>query len=185
MSAGAHDGQVGIMLCLSCHDGNLATNGMMKGTTVETVPGGNTGKAPTLLGNDGTVAGNYGNDHPVGPLAIVGCGTTYTWDCVANANGTVSMTGPKSAAFKANYGFTVALSAQGANATVTCMSCHDQHSMNAYNGTIATVKGTYKTMFFIKGYYDPSQGNSTAQFCRQCHGGEGNEMHNALTIPTV
>ena len=52
--------------------------------------------------------------------------------------------------------------------------------MNAYNGTIATVKGTYQTMFFVKGYYNPGNpsSNSAAQFCRSCHGGESNELHN-------
>ena len=54
---------------------------MMKGKTVETLPivGGN---APTLLGKDGTTAGNYNNDHPVGTSALVACGGTYNWDCV-------------------------------------------------------------------------------------------------------
>ena len=57
--------------------------------------------------------------------------------------------------------------------------------MIAYNGTIAT-QGTYQTMFFVKGYYNPGNpaSNSAAQFCRQCHGGESNEMHNA-NIPTI
>ena len=72
----AHDPLTDILFCLSCHDGNLATGGHMKNKTVETLPvfGGN---APTLLGNDGTTAGNYANDHPVGPTATVGCGGPY------------------------------------------------------------------------------------------------------------
>ena len=67
----AHDPIVVVLFCLSCHDGNLAKVAWMKGRTVETLPivGGT---APTLLGNDGTTAGNYHNDHPVGPQAIVG-----------------------------------------------------------------------------------------------------------------
>jgi len=34
-------------------------------------------------------------------------------------------------------------------------------------------------MFFLRGPYDPwnSASNSAAQFCRQCHGGESNEMN--------
>jgi hypothetical protein len=40
--------------------------------------------------------------------------------------------------------------------------------------------GTYQTMFFLRGPYNPSStaagANTTAQFCRQCHGGEANEM---------
>ena len=64
------------------------------------------------------------------------------------------------------------------------MSCHDQHSMNAYNGTITQVKGTYQTMFFLIGPYNPNNpgSNTAAQFCRQCHGGESNEMNNGTAI---
>ena len=72
--AGAHDPAVGVMFCLSCHDGNLAVNGMMTGQTVETIPNKIGGTAPTWLGNDGGTKGDYNNDHPVGPLAQVGCG---------------------------------------------------------------------------------------------------------------
>ena len=43
---------------------------------------------PTLLGNDGTGAGNYLNDHPVGSNATVSCGGQYNWDCTMSANGT-------------------------------------------------------------------------------------------------
>ena len=64
----ASDGTFVIITCLSCHDGNLAKVGMMKGPTVETVTiVGASFNPPTLLGNDGTAAGNYMNDHPVGP----------------------------------------------------------------------------------------------------------------------
>ena len=41
-------------------------------------------------------------------------------------------------------------------------------------------------MFFIKGYYNPNDGgNSVAQFCRNCHGGESNEMNGVLSVPTT
>ena len=44
-----------IIACLSCHDGNVAKVGLMKGMTVETLPvvGGH---APTLLGSEGSHA---------------------------------------------------------------------------------------------------------------------------------
>ncbi len=36
-------------------------------------------------------------------------------------------------------------------------------------------------MFFLRGYYQPSTGgNTAAQFCRKCHGGESNEAHGAI-----
>ena len=100
----ADDGYFGIIACLSCHDGNLAKVGMMKGTTVETVTiAGASFNPPTLLGNDGSTPGNYLNDHPVGPTANPGCGGPYNWDCTVNADGSISFTGPNSTQFIADY----------------------------------------------------------------------------------
>jgi len=183
---GAHDPTSVIIFCLSCHDGNLAKPGMMKGQTVETLPimGGT---APTFLGNDGSGAGNYGNDHPVGVNAAFGCGGTYNWDCTITA-GKVAMNGANSSVFaNTNYGFAVSLSTiNGTTPVVTCTSCHDQHSELIYAGTMGGVKGYYQTQFFLRGYYNPGNGgNSAAQFCRQCHGGEANEMHGQLNVPTT
>jgi len=64
---------------------------------------------------------------------------------------------------------------------VTCTTCHNQHDMIVWN-----VGGVnYNTMFFIRGYYNPyNGGNSVAQFCRNCHGGNSNEMAGLLNIPT-
>ena len=54
----------GLLLCLSCHDGNYATGAMMKNKVYETLPATyGTGAIPTELGNDGTTVGNYLNDH--------------------------------------------------------------------------------------------------------------------------
>src|ERR1017187_5708269 len=67
----------GILLCLSCHDGNVTASNMMVNQSYEqrigllTNTSYGTGKIPTLLGNDGTTAGNYTNDHPVGQLADI------------------------------------------------------------------------------------------------------------------
>jgi len=64
----------GVMMCLSCHDGNLAKGAMMTNQSWEQSTGllpasYGTHPIPTLLGNDGTKAGNYENDHPIGPSA--------------------------------------------------------------------------------------------------------------------
>jgi hypothetical protein len=46
--------------------------------------------------------------------------------------------------------------------------------------------GSYATMFFVRGQYTPNAGgNAVAQFCRNCHGGESNEMHGLMNIPTT
>lgn len=185
-------GPFAVIACLSCHDGNLAKPAMMQGTTVEALPNSavSGGHAPTFLGNDGTSAGNYLNDHPVGPNATLGCGGTYDWDCVENANGTYSYTGTGSAQFLVDY-FDVTKTGPVAHLVnggaagkswVTCTTCHDQHSMTVFS-TDGTVAGNKPTMFFVRGWYNPNAGNSAAQFCRTCHGGESNEMH-GVTLAT-
>ncbi len=181
----AHDANTVILFCLSCHDGNLAKVGMMKGQTVETLPVVG-GTAPTLLGADHQ---SYSNDHPVGGYAIVACGGTYDWDCIGGNTTAISMNGPNSSQFLVNYKGSFwnnsrsPLATFGSTVTaVACTTCHDQHSMTRYTNS----KGSYSTMFFIRGYYNPSaNGNSVAQFCRNCHGGESNEMHGLTNIPTI
>ncbi len=194
----AHDANTIILFCLSCHDGVLTNAGMMQGQTVETLPivGGT---APTLLAKAAPSGGTaYSNQHPVGGYAVVGCGGTYNWDCTGGGSTTtpISMSGTASQAFLANYpgSFWNNVNSSGAarnplasfggttvNA-VTCTTCHDQHSMTVYSNS----KGSYSTMFFIRGYYNPnSNGNSVAQFCRNCHGGESNEMHGLMSVPTI
>ena len=132
----------------------------------------------------------------MGLTATVGCGGQWNWDCT-ETNGVISMTGPNSSAFVTNYGFFVSLSAYNNTAVVTCTSCHNQHLMNVVNvqDTVFGTKvsglpqGIYRTMFFIRGPYNPASGtagsNQTAQFCRQCHGGEANESNGSHTIPTT
>jgi len=185
----------GVLMCLSCHDGNYATGAMMKNQVYETLPAtyGTSNSIPTLMGNEGSLGvGNYTANHPVGLNAAVACGGQYNWDC-SETNGKISMTGTNSAAFVKNYGFFVSLSAYNNTAVVTCTSCHNQHSMNAVavtNGPKSGLpSGVYATMFFIRAPYNPASGtagsNQTAQFCRECHGGEGDESNGSLVIPTT
>jgi hypothetical protein len=184
----------GLLTCLSCHDGNWAQGAMMKDKVYETLPPtyGTYNNIPTLLGNDGDGAGNYIANHPVGLNATVSCGGQWNWDCT-ETNGTISMTGPNSSKFVQNYGFFVSLSAYNNTAVVTCTSCHNQHIMNVVNIAAGAKNtglpaGPYATMFFINSPYNPADANpltnQTAQFCRQCHGGESNEMNNG-TAKTV
>ena len=176
----------GVLMCLSCHDGNYAQGAMMKNKVYESLPSTyGTGTIPTLLGNDGTGTGNYLNDHPVGLNAVMGCTGPYNWDCTVSATGSVQMTGTHSAQFVTDYGFFV--SPGNYNNT-----CHNQHVMNVVNITAKSASGlpagSYATMFFLRGPYNPADANTatnqTAQFCRQCHGGESNEM-NGSTAGTI
>jgi formate-dependent nitrite reductase cytochrome c552 subunit len=176
----------GLLTCLSCHDGNYAQGAMMKNAVYETLPPsyGTFNTVPTLLGNDGTGTGNYLNDHPVGAQAIIGCGGQYNWDCTISASGIITP-GPNMANFVKNYGFFVKPGVINTNVPiVVCTTCHNQHLMNVVPVTTTTKsglpEGNYATMFFVIGPYNPasttSASNQTAQFCRQCHGGESNEM---------
>jgi len=210
LPSSASDGYFVVAACLSCHDGNLAKVGMMKGNTVETVTiAGATFNPPTLLGNDGTTLGNYLNDHPVGPSANPWCGA-YGWDCTVDTTtgaitpGTnqkiffgnyfdVTSTGPLSALVKVagSHSFTIpgtSLTFNYTNSWITCTTCHDQHDMSYFStdgsGSAASIKPTH---FFVRGWYNPgnsSTSNSVAQFCRSCHGGESNEMH-GQSVPTT
>lgn len=181
----------GVLMCLSCHDGNYAQGAMMKNRVYETLPAsyGGWNAIPTLLGNDGSTTGNYLNDHPVGLNATVGCGGQYNWDCTETA-GVISMNGTGSAKFVTNYGFFVKPTAYNNTAVVLCTTCHNQHVMNVVKVTNGTTSGLasgyYKTMFFLKAPYDPSSStsNTAAQFCRQCHGGEANEMNGSSAVTT-
>jgi hypothetical protein len=183
-----------ITLCLSCHDGNLAKGAMMKNAVYETLPGtyGTFNTIPTLLGNDGTTAGNYLNDHPVGLNASIGCGGTYNWDCTI-VNGAITYpSGTKMYQFVQNYGFFVSPSNYNGKPVVTCTTCHNQHIMNVVKVTTGSKSGLpsgyYRTMFFVRAPYNPGSGtagsNQTAQFCRECHGYEANEMQNGTAGTT-
>lgn len=183
----------GVLMCLSCHDGNYAQGAMMKNQVYETLPAtyGTANKIPTLLGNDGTTAGNYLNDHPVGLNAVMGCGGQYDWDCTISAAGKVLMTGTNSSKFVVNYGFFVSPGTYNSQPVVLCTTCHNQHLMNVVSIKAGATNtglpaGTYATMFFVRGPYNPASGtagsNQTAQFCRQCHGGEANEMNGSTAV---
>jgi len=186
-------GETIVLFCLSCHDGVVTHVGVMNGTTVETLPivGGT---APTLLALAAPSGGTpYSNDHPVGPNAQVSCGAPYNWDCTATSTtAIISNLGTNQQAFMNDYKGSFwnsgsnPLSTFYANPTepngVTCTTCHDQHSMTVYTNN----NGSFATMFFINGQYTPNAGgNSVAQFCRNCHGGESNEMNGVSGVPTT
>jgi len=115
-----------IMMCLACHDGNIAKGQMMNGVSWEQrqglLPTGVYGPhgIPTLLGNDsgdGNTSG-YANDHPVGTAATLGAlrlvtaGTPKATDplnVTLSAPGTISNIVPNPgttyANFATNYGY--------------------------------------------------------------------------------
>jgi hypothetical protein len=183
------------MTCLSCHDGNLAKGSHMNNVVYEVLPGTYGGNPiPTLLGNNGAgQIGDYLNDHPVGNNAVIGCGGPYNWDCTIDGSGHI-VYGPLMQQFVTHYGFFVSPKVyNGTQPTVQCTTCHNQHLMNVVKVTQGAnsglPSGNYATMFFIRAPYNPASGtlgsNQTAQFCRQCHGGEANEFNGGSTVPTT
>jgi hypothetical protein len=201
----------GILLCLSCHDGNVTPTNMMTNQSYEQKIGLLTNTAygatpiPTLLGNDGTTAGNYTNDHPVGQNANISSGSGLVF-----ANNVFTVTaGTPYAQFVANYGWPALAPGKYSNPYavngagkpyVLCTTCHNQHVMTVYTSSAASpIAGDgggkyYATFFFINGPYNPNlapgsvtsgKAASTTQFCRQCHFGESNEANNTNNIPTV
>jgi hypothetical protein len=199
----------GILLCLSCHDGNVTASNMMTNQSYEQRIGlltnttYGTQPIPTLLGNDGTTAGNYTNDHPVGVNANI---STRQPGLVWSGTAFSVTTGSPYAQFVANYGWPALApgkysSPYGVNSAgkpyVVCTTCHNQHVMTVYTSStkspIANDGGGkyYATYFFVNGPYNVNlqtySGNaapSTTQFCRQCHFGEANEANNTNTIKT-
>ncbi len=172
----------GILTCLGCHDGNYASNAMMKNKVYESLPATyGTGVVPTLIGSAQT--GNYLSEHPLGLTAALSCGGTH-WDCTNNG-GVISMRGAASSHFVSNYGFFIQPAAYNGNAVITCVTCHNEHSMNVVKITNGSTSGLptgyYATMFFLRAPYNPASGNpnsnQTSQFCRQCHGDKSNEMN--------
>ena len=198
----------GILLCLSCHDGNLTPTNMMAKQSYEQTIGLLTNTAygsnpiPTLLGNDGSTAGNYQNDHPVGQAATIRTGNGLVFD------GTKMSVTPSTpyAQFVANYGYPALAPGKwsqpfavtaGGKPYVLCTTCHNQHVMTVYASSTASpingnTAGYFATFFFVNGPYNPNINNvsntnapSTTQFCRQCHFAEANEANNTNNITTV
>ncbi len=176
----------GILLCLSCHDGNLTPQNMMANQSYEQKIGLLTNTTygaapiPTLLGNDGTTAGNYNNDHPVGQLATLvsygnpiqgaGQGVTYVPGTGAGT-GFVVTAGSPYAQFVANYGYPALAPGKWSNPYgvtaagtpyVLCTTCHNQHVMTIYTSSAASPIANdgggkwYNTFFFVNGPYNPN-----------------------------
>jgi hypothetical protein len=189
MSAGTPDVD-GVLICLSCHDGNYASSGMVKNRVYESLPA-TYGKHNTIPTMFGTRESNYLSQHPIGMSAQVHCGGPENWDC-SESNGEISMNGPMSSRFVQHYGFFVAPGLYNKTSVVVCTTCHDPHSMRAVNITSNSKSGlppgTYATTFFLRAPYNPNTGNpnsnTAAQFCRQCHADKSNEM-NGSTAGTI
>ena len=195
--------QTGVVMCLSCHDGNVAKGAMMTNQSFEQkaglLPAGyGTQPIPTLLGFDGGAAGNYTNDHPIGPEANIGALSIRTYLALDSGKTKVvsgsTFAGSAYETFQKNYGLPTVLGARtGAgfavetkmasvnDAYIVCTTCHTPHSMytasaSGTNPIAGLSSGTFPSFFFIAAPYNPgadtangTKASSATQFCRQCH----------------
>jgi hypothetical protein len=174
--------KTGVVMCLSCHDGNVARGAMMTNQSFEQKAGllpptYGTQPIPTLLGYDGGTAGNYENDHPIGAQANIGSlpiGTYLALD--ANKTKVVagsSFAGSNYETFQKNYGLPTVIGARtGAGfavettmasvsaAYVVCTTCHTPHSMytasaSSTNPIGGLTSGTFPSYFFLAAPYNP------------------------------
>jgi hypothetical protein len=211
----------GIMMCLACHDGNVAKGGMMTGVSYEQAKGllpanlYGPRPIPTLLGNDGSTAGNYNNDHPVGVNATLGkLGNFNNYFIVNGTSGKWAVNAASTAyvQFIANYGAptfygrTPPALPTGVTdpnqAFLLCTTCHTPHSMytssaSASNPIAGLTSGVFPTYFFIAAPYNPgalpgggdgTKASSATQFCRQCHftgAGGSNEGSGIMNVATA
>ncbi len=186
----------GVMMCLSCHDGNIAKGAMMTNQSYEQamglLPAGVYGPnpIPTLLGNDGTTAGNYQNDHPIGPkatLGAVGIASRLVLSTCTSHGATVPCLQPNTSntalmTFISHYGaFNITQSSgtytaggrttgvviptgatDATTAYLVCTTCHTPHSMYTFSGTASGTTGVFPTYFFLSAPYNPgaSVGNN-------------------------
>jgi hypothetical protein len=174
--------KTGVVLCLSCHDGNVAKGAMMTNQSFEQKagllpPSYGTQPIPTLLGLDGGAAGNYTNDHPIGKDANVGALPINTYLNLDSGKTKVvagsTFAGSAYETFQKNYGLPTVLGARtGAGfavettmatvkeAYVVCTTCHTPHSMytasaSGTNPIGGLTSGTFPSYFFIAAPYNP------------------------------
>jgi cytochrome c553 len=183
--------KTGVVMCLSCHDGNVAKGAMMTNHSFEQAAGllPNTygwQPIPTLLGNDGGTAGNYQNDHPIGPEANISSLSIRSYLALDAAKARVvsnsAFAGSPYELFRTHYGLPTIIGARtGAGlavettmssvdqAYVVCTTCHTPHSMytasagGTSNGAVpdgnpiaGSTSGTYPSYFFIAAPYNPA-----------------------------
>ena len=156
----------GVMMCLSCHDGNIAKGAMMANQSFEQAiglfPAGfyGTHPIPTLLGADLAPATSYENDHPIGPtatLGAVGVATRLVADTCVSHGVNVPCLQPLSTdtqfmAFYNTYGAFNITQSKGTNASggrTTGVVMPDNNPANAY--LVCTTCHTPHSMYVFSG----------------------------------
>jgi hypothetical protein len=196
----------GVVLCLSCHDGNVTPQNMLANQPYEQAvglrPTSGRQQIQSLL-DEADSFGQAAVEHPFGPAAQIEVG-----DGLVFRNGEFAVIpGSPYAQFVANYGWPSLAPLrrsnpygidQLGNPYLVCTTCHNQHAMSTYaSSPVSPIagdggSGRYETFFFVNGPYNPNTHStgqitsaSSAQFCRQCHFRFSNEANNVNTIRTL
>jgi len=192
----------GVLLCLSCHDGNVTAQNMMAGRSylqmMGLLPSFRGQAVPSLLEEQQR---SNRVDHPLGLTAMIETGNGLEF-----SNGVFSVK-PNTpyARFVAAYGLPTLAPSMRSNPYgidaegrpyLVCTTCHNQHVMSVYvsnpGSPIASDHAyrSYKTFFFVNAPYSHGvsatndKASSASQFCRQCHFRFANEGNNTYFIPT-
>lgn len=196
----------GVILCVSCHDGNVTPQNMMASRSyaqriglqpfIRGIP------RPTLLGDE--LAAQFKIDHPLGQGTNIPLGSGLEF---VNGKFAVEPNSPYER-FVQSYGWPSLAPVQRSNPYgidregqpyIVCTTCHNQHAMSLYASRPGDpIAGNnsgqlYTTFFFVNGPYNPNptvtenlefSATSSMQFCRQCHFDLSNEGNNSVT-PTI
>ena len=180
----------GVLICLSCHDGNYGPQAMMRNSIYETIPLGYGVPhiIPTLTDRDSLIAGQEIEDHPIG-LRSTGQMWKRVWLGLHGNQRCYQHGGNSLIAICCELWLFRQPSHYGNTSVVACTTCHNPHLMTITRVTASSASnlfppGVYSTRHFLRAPYDPTDksGNRSAQFCRQCHADKSNEMNGSSAI---
>ncbi|MCL4524797.1 MAG: hypothetical protein M1453_04450 [Acidobacteria bacterium] len=142
------DPVVHTQMCLSCHDGGISDATM---------------SSDAKLPNDGY---SLENDHPVHVVYPLATTTRpYNWN-ITIASGRASFV---DTTWVGGHPARLFVDQAGTSAYVECSTCHNPHSYNRAVLKIAGVSTVKTSSNFVRGWYDPADGKSKADYCRSCH----------------
>jgi len=135
-------------MCLSCHDGGISDATM---------------SSDAKLPNDGF---SLENDHPVHVTYDPATTTRpYNWN-ITIVSGRASFV---DTTWVGGHPARLFVDEAGTEAYVECSSCHNPHSYDRAVFKIGGVNQVKVSSRFVRGWYDPADGKSKADFCRSCH----------------
>jgi hypothetical protein len=170
-------------VCLACHDGSVATLGMI-GRTFDSH------EAMAQVSVENLELGRTYTVHPVHVpyLPNTGCEIqTPTcnpnhWPSKVDGQGSLMwVTDNFTKKFTENYGRDLrfySATSNGGQAMVECSTCHNPHSVDFAETQLGNGKRVVaKSQHFIRGWYDAEdkKSDSVSRFCRSCHYSSSNE----------